>query len=94
MLDSTECRELRNGKRYQKSIERIMSKYGSTEEVANRSSLENVKREFPEFQTMTQEAFNEQIRGFCRSPDSPARGVDSASTRNEHLTASEFLPQD
>ena len=61
MLHSTDYRELRNGKRSQTSIERITS---STEEMANRSSSENVKREIPEFQRLTQEAVNEQIRGF------------------------------
>ena len=63
MLHSTDYRELRNGKRYQNSIERTMRNQSSTEEIANRSSLENVE-EAPEFQTLTQEAVNEQIRGF------------------------------
>ena len=40
-----------------------MSNHGSTEEVASRSSSENVEREAPEFQTLTQEAVNEQLRG-------------------------------
>ena len=61
MLRSTDCRELRNGKRYQTSNERIMSNHGSTEEIANRSSSENFGGEIPEFQTLTQEAVNEQI---------------------------------
>ena len=64
MLQSTDYRELKNGKRYQTSIERTMSNHGSTEEIANRSSLENVEGEVAEFQTLTQEAVNEQIRGF------------------------------
>ena len=34
------------------------------EEIANRSSLENVSREVPEFQTLTQEAIKEKTRGF------------------------------
>ena len=41
-----------------------MSNHGSSEEIANRSASENVGREVPEFQTLTQEAVNEQIRGF------------------------------
>ena len=64
MLHSTNYRELRNGKRYQTFFERIMSNNGSTEESANRSSSENVEGEVPEFQTLTKEAVNEQIRGF------------------------------
>ena len=64
MLHSTDYRELRNGKRYQTSDQRIMSHHGITEEIANRSSSENVEGEIPEFQTLTQEAVNEQIRGF------------------------------
>ena len=64
MLHSTDYRELRNGKRYQTSIERPMNNHGSTGEFANRGSLENVEGEVPEFQMLTQEAVNEQIRWF------------------------------
>ena len=65
MLKSTDYRELRNGKRYQTSTERTLSNHGCTEELAaNRSLSENVEGEVPEFQTLTQEAVNEQIRGF------------------------------
>ena len=64
MPHSTDYRELRNGKRYQTSIERTMSNQSSREEIGNRRSLENVEREVPEFQTLTQEAVSEQIRGF------------------------------
>ena len=46
------------------SIERIMSNHGCTEEIANRSLSEYVEGEVQEFQTLTQEAVNEQIRGF------------------------------
>ena len=67
MLHSTDYRELRNGKRYQTSDEREMSHHGSTEEIANRISSENGKGENPEIQTLTQEAVNEQIRGFIAS---------------------------
>ena len=63
MPHSTDYREHRNGTRYQTSIKRTKSNYGSTEEIANRSSSENVQGEVPEFQTLTQEAVNEQIRG-------------------------------
>ena len=91
MLNSTDYRELRNGERYQTSIEPIMSNHGSTEGITKRSSSENVGGEVPEFQTLTQEAANEQIRG---STAPLTRGVDSAGTRNDYLTASKFLPQD
>ena len=64
MLHPTDYRELRNGKRYQTSNERIMSNHGSTEEIANRNSSQNVKGDVPEFRTLTQEAVNEQIRVF------------------------------
>ena len=64
MLHSTDYKELRNGKRYQTSDEREMSNHGSTEETANRSSSENVDGEIPQIQTLTQDAVNEQIRGF------------------------------
>ena len=40
-----------------------MSNHGSTEEMGDRNSSENVEGEVPEFQTMIQEAVNEQIRG-------------------------------
>ena len=64
MLHSTDHRELRNGKRYRTSDEREMSHHGSTEEIANRSSSEDVEGQIPDIQTLTQEAVNEQIRGF------------------------------
>ena len=64
MLHSTEYGELRNGKGYQTSEEREMSRHGSTEEIVNRSSSVNVEGEIPEIQTLTHEAVNEQIRGF------------------------------
>ena len=64
MLHSRDCRVLRNGKRYQTSNERLMNQHGSSEDIANRSSSENVGGKIPEFQTLTQKAVNEQIRGF------------------------------
>ena len=64
MLHSTEYTELRYGKRYQTSAECKMSHHGSSEELVNRSSSETVEGESPEIQTLTQEAVNEQIRGF------------------------------
>ena len=64
MLHSIDYRELRNGKRYQTSDEREMSHHGSTEEITNRTSSENVEEENPEIQTLTQEAVNEQITVF------------------------------
>ena len=41
-----------------------MSNHGSNEEIANRSSSEHVAGEIPEFQTLTQEAVKEKMRGF------------------------------
>ena len=64
MLSSSEYRELGNGKRYQTSIERTMSDHGSTEDIANGVSSENIEGEVSEIQTLTQEAINEQIRVF------------------------------
>ena len=64
MLQSTDYRALRNGKRYQTSIERILSNHSDTEEIDNRCSSENVEGEVPEFQMLTQETLIEQIRGF------------------------------
>ena len=93
MFNSTGYRELRNGKRYQTSTERTMSNHGRTEELANRSSSEKVEGEISEFQTLTQQAANEQIRGVI-APLTRQRGVDLAGTKNDHFTASEFLPQD
>ena len=64
MFNFPDYREFRNGKRYQTSTKRTMSSHGNTEALANRSSSGNVEREVPEFQTLIQEAINEQIRGF------------------------------
>ena len=94
MLHSTDYRELRDGKRYQTSIERIMSNHGSTEEIADRSSSKNVEGEIPEVETLKLESVNQQIRRFYRSSNSPARGVDSAGMGNNYLKASKFLTQD
>ena len=41
-----------------------MSNHGSTEEIANRCSSENVEEEVSEFQTLTQKTVKEQIRRF------------------------------
>ena len=49
MLHSTDYRELKNGKRYKTSDEREMSYHGSTEELVNRSSSENVEEEVRKF---------------------------------------------
>ena len=67
MLHSTDYKELANGKGYQTYNERTVSHHGSTEEIANRISSENVEGKSLEFQTLTQEAVNEQIRGFIAS---------------------------
>ena len=92
MLHSTDYRELRNGKGYQKPIER---NHGSTEENANEVSAENVKGKIPVLQTLTQEAVNEQVIGFMAPlTRPPARGVDSAGPGNVYLKASLILFQD
>ena len=41
-----------------------MSVHGSTEEIANRCSSENVEGDILEFQKLAQEPVNEQTRGF------------------------------
>ena len=64
MLHSTDHRELRNGKLYQTSSGHKMSPHGSTAELMNRSSSENVEGESPEVETSAQKAVKEQIRGF------------------------------
>ena len=46
------------------SIERTMSNYSSTDELAIRTSSKNVKREVPVSQTLAQETVNERNRGF------------------------------
>ena len=60
MLDSEEYREPKNGRRYNASTERTMSGNGSIEEIVT----ENVDGEVSKIQTLTQEAINEQIKGF------------------------------
>ena len=62
-----------------------MSNRGSREEIANRGSSENVEREVREFQTLTQEAVNEQIRGFI-SP--PSRQLNELTRLVEGMTTS------
>ena len=68
-----------------------MSNHGSTEETSNRSLSENVEGEVPEFQTLTQEVVNEQIRGFIapltRQPDELTRlvqGITTSRHRNSY----------
>ena len=85
MLHSTDYREIRNGKHYQTSIERIISNHGSTEEIANGLSSENIEGDIPEFQTLTQEAFNEQIRGFI---DPPTRQLEELTRLLQGMTTS------
>ena len=41
-----------------------LSHHGSTQEIADRNSSENVVEENPKMQTLTEEAIDEQIRGF------------------------------
>ena len=85
MFNSIDYGELRNGKRYQTSTERIVSNHGTTEEISNRSSLENVKGEIPEIQTLTQEAVNEQIRGFI---DPLTRQLEELTRMVQEMTTS------
>ena len=84
MLYSTDYSELRNGKPYQTSDECVMSNHGCTEEIANRSSSENVEGGIPEFQTLTKEAVKEQSRGFSapltHQPEELTRLVQGMST--------------
>ena len=67
MLDSAKYRERRYGERYYTSIERTMSDHSSTEGNVTGISSEKVKGEVSDFQTLTQEAVNEQIRGLIAS---------------------------
>ena len=64
MLDSEEYRELRKGKRYYTHTKQTLHYNSSIEENATGNSSENVEGEVSEIQTLTQEAVNEQIRGF------------------------------
>ena len=41
-----------------------LNHHGITEEIADRNSLEKIVEENPKMQTLTQEAVDEQIRGF------------------------------
>ena len=88
MLNFTEYREFRNGKRYQTSIERTMGNHSRTEEIANRSSSENAKREIAEFQTLTQETVNEQIR---RSIALLTRQLEELTRLVQGMTTSQHL---
>ena len=59
MLHSEKYRELRNGKRYNTSIERTMSEIGSIEENVARNSSKNVEGEVSKIQMLTQEAVDQ-----------------------------------
>ena len=92
MLHSTDYKELRKGKFNKTSAEPKISHYGSTEELVNRSSSENVERASLEFQTLTQEAVNEQIRGFIAPL---TRQLElTRLVQGTYLKAFEFIPQD
>ena len=54
MLGSADCRELRDCKQYQTSIERTMSDHGSTEEDATGIPSKTVEAEVPEILMLTQ----------------------------------------
>ena len=64
-----------------------MSQHSSTEEVANKNSLKNIVGENREMQTLTQEALDEQIRGFVapltRQVEELNRLVQEMSTSRE-----------
>ena len=64
MLDFEEYREFRNGKRYNTSVERTMNENGFFGENVTGNSSKIVEEEVSEIQTFTQEAVNEQIKGF------------------------------
>ena len=64
MSDSDSYRELKSGKRYNTSLWRTMSENDSIEEDSAGNSSENFDEEVPEIHTLTQEAVNEQIKGF------------------------------
>ena len=53
MVHSADYWKLRNGERYQTSIDCILSNNGITEEIADRSSSENVGGEIPVCKTLT-----------------------------------------
>ena len=63
MLDFEDYRELRNGKRYNTSIERTLSENGNIEEKVTGISSENVKGETCKRQRLTQKVVNEQFKG-------------------------------
>ena len=64
MLDSDSYRELGNGKRYKTGSDRTMSENASVEDNRAGHSAENTEQEVPKIRTLTQEAVNEQIKGF------------------------------
>ena len=57
------------------------------------NSFENTKEEFLEFRVLTQEAVNEQIKGFI-APHSSARKIDSTASMDGNNGASEQLFRD
>ena len=86
MLDCEKYRDFMSGKRQNTSTERTTSENGSIEENVTGKSSENVKGEVSDNQALTQEAVNEQIKGFSASL---ARGIDSAlagSNETLHLS--------
>ena len=69
-----------------------MNHHGSTEEIANRNLSENAVRENPEMQTLTQEAVDEQIRGFIaplthqlEELNRPVQEIFTSRHPNSHL---------
>ena len=70
-----------------------MIDHGSTEENAPEISSENVEGEVSEIQTWTQEAVNEQIRGFV-APLTRQLELTRLLQKNENRAASESRPQD
>ena len=67
MLGFDFYRELRNGKKYKTNSGQTMSENCSTEDNRAGNSSENTEEEVPEIHTLTQEAVNEQIKGFIAS---------------------------
>ena len=64
MIAFDRYRELRNGKRYNRSTYYEMSENGSIEGNMVRNPSENTKEEASEVTVLTQEVVNEQIKGF------------------------------
>ena len=68
MLDFDSYRELRSGERYNTNAVHTVSDNGSVEDNRADNSSKNTEEEVPETRILTQEAVNEQIKGFIAPP--------------------------